>query len=291
MILFIIKSIEVIVIKTYYIEKMDKHILPIYKVKIEQDNCKIYLNLEKGKNIRKVINKLINNEATNVVLSKELFENKDLINALNANNIKVFDGRWLEKYISFEILDYVIEQKGLKKQETEIAITTNEITDLSIEIIKVLAKQYKRVTVVTNYINKLRKIEKEIYEKNGILIVVSNNQRKSLLKPQIILNLDFNKDVFNRYKINENALIINLEGDMKILTKRFNGININDYEIEVGKEENIWRENMKNFKNKDLLEAVLYMKDTFQNIRSKIAQNKVSIKEVFGINGKIERFS
>lgn len=277
--------------KTYYIEKMDKHILPIYKVKIEQDNCKIYLNLEKGKNIRKVINKLINNEATNVVLSKELFENKDLINALNANNIKVFDGRWLEKYISFEILDYVIEQKGLKKQETEIAITTNEITDLSIEIIKVLAKQYKRVTVVTNYINKLRKIEKEIYEENGILIVVSNNQRKSLLKPQIILNLDFNKEVFNRYKINENALIINLEGDMKILTKRFNGININDYEIEVGKEENIWRENMRNFKNKDLLEAVLYMKDTFQNIRSKIAQNKVSIKAVFGINGKIERFS
>lgn len=277
--------------KTYYIEKMDKHILPIYKVKIEQDNCKIYLNLEKGKNIRKVINKLINNEATNVVLSKELSKNKDLINALNANNIKVFDGRWLEKYISFEILDYVIEQKVLKKQETEIAITTNEITDLSIEIIKVLAKQYKRVTVVTNYINKLRKIEKEIYEKNGILIVVSNNQRKSLLKPQIILNLDFNKEVFNRYKINENALIINLEGDMKILTKRFNGININDYEIEVGKEENIWRENMRNFKNKDLLEAVLYMKDTFQNIRSKIAQNKVSIKAVFGINGKIERFS
>lgn len=277
--------------KTYYIEKMDKHILPIYKVKIEQDNCKIYLNLEKGKNIRKVINKLINNEATNVVLSKELSKNKDLINALNANNIKVFDGRWLEKYISFEILDYVIEQKVLKKQETEIAITTNEITDLSIEIIKVLAKQYKRVTVVTNYINKLRKIEKEIYEKNGILIVVSNNQRKSLLKPQIILNLDFNKEVFNKYKINENALIINLEGDMKILTKRFNGININDYEIEVGKEENIWRENMKNFKNKDLLEAVLYMKDTFQNIRSKIAQNKISIKEVFGINGKIERFS
>ena len=277
--------------KTYYIEKMDKHILPIYKVKIEQDNCKIYLNLEKGKNIRKVINKLINNEATNVVLSKELSKNKDLINALNANNIKVFDGRWLEKYISFEILDYVIEQKVLKKQETEIAITTNEITDLSIEIIKVLAKQYKRVTVVTNYINKLRKIEKEIYEKNGILIVVSNNQRKSLLKPQIILNLDFNKEVFNKYKINENALIINLEGDMKILTKRFNGININDYEIEVGKEENIWRENMRNFKNKDLLEAVLYMKDTFQNIRSKIAQNKISIKEVFGINGKIERFS
>ena len=277
--------------KTYYIEKMDKHRWRIGQFKIEKDNLEIYLNLDRGRNIKKVINKLINNGVTNVVLSKELCENKDLINALNANNIKVFDGRWLEKYISFEILDYVIEQKGLKKQETEIAITTNEITDLSIEIIKVLAKQYKRVTVVTNYINKLRKIEKEIYEKNGILILVSNNKKKSLLKPQIILNLDFNKEVLNKYKINENAIIINLEGEMKIVTKRFNGININDYEIEIGKEECIWRENMKNFKNKDLLEAVLYMKDSFQNIRNRIEKNKVSIKEVFGANGKIERFT
>ena len=277
--------------KTYYIEKRDKHIFPIHKIKIEQDNCKIYLNLEKGKNIRKVINKLINNEATNVVLSKELCQNRDLINALNANNIEVFDGRWLEKYISFEILDYVIEQKDLKKEETEIAITTNEITDLSIEIIKALAKQYKRVTVVTNYIAKLRKIEKEIYEKNGILILISNNQKKSLVKPQIILNLDFNREVLNKYKINENAIIINLEGDMKIESKRFNGINLNDYEIEIGREESIWRENMKSFRTKDLFEAVLYMKDTFQNIRNKISKNKVSIKAVFGVNGKIERFS
>ena len=114
---------------------------------------------------------------------------------------------------------------------------------------------------------------------------------KTPLKSQIILNLDFNKEVLNRYKINENAIIINLEGDMQIFTKRFNGININDYEIKVGREEIIWRENMKSFRTKDLLEATLYMKDTFRNIRNKIIKNKVSIKEVFGINGKIERFS
>ena len=277
--------------KTYYIEKLDKHIFTMGKLKMEKDNCKIYANLEKGKDIRKVINKLINNGATNVVLSKELWENKNFINALNANSIRIFDGRWLEKYISFEILDYVIKQKSIKKEETEIAITTNEITDLSIDIIKVLAKQYKRVTVVTNHIDKLRKIEKEIYEKDGILILVSNNQKKSLSKSQIILNLDFNKEVLNKYKINENAIIINLEGNMKIDAKRFNGTNINDYEIEVGREEIIWRENMKSFRTKDLFEAVLYMKDTFQNIRNKIEKNKVSIKEVFGVNGKIERFS
>lgn len=277
--------------KTFYIEKLDKHRFNLYKMKIEKDNFKIYSNLEKERNIIKVIKKLIKNGTTNVVLSKELCENRDLINAINSSGIDIFDGRWLEKYLVFEILDYVIKQIGLKKEEIEFAITTNEITDISIEIIRTLATQYRRLTVVTNHIEKLKKIEKEIYEKHGVLIVISNNQKKSLLRPRIILNLDFNKEVLNKYKINEKAIIINLEGNMKIESKRFNGININDYEIEVGKEEIVWRENAKKFKNKDLLEAIMYMKDSFNNIRNKISKNKISIKEVFGVNGKIERFS
>ena len=277
--------------KILYIEKMDKPNWALKKIRIEHDSCKISLNLEKERNIKKVINKLIKNEIANVVLSKELCENKDLINALNANNINIFDGRWLEKYLSIQILDYIVMKKGVKKEETEIAVTVNQISDLSIEIIKILAKQYKRLTVVTNHIDKLRKIEKEIYDKEGILIVVSNNQKKSLLKPQIILNMDFNKEVINKYRINENAIIINLEGDIRIEEKRFNGINVNDYEIVIGREEVVWRQNMKNFRTKDLLESVLYMKDTFDSICNKIRKNKVSIKELYGVNGKIERFS
>lgn len=277
--------------KTMYIEKMDKPKWAINKIKIEQDNCKICFNLEKEKNLKKIINKLTKNKVTNVVLSKELCENQDLINAINASNINIFDGRWLEKYLCIQILDYITQQKNIKKEETEIAITVNQITDFSIEIIKNLAKQYKKLTAVTNHIEKLRKIEKDIYDKEGILIVVSNNQKKSLLKTQIILNIDFSKVVLNKYKINENAIIVNLEGDMKINEKRFNGINVNDYEIEVVREEIIWRENMKKFKNKDLLEAQLFMKDTFDNICKKIKRNKVLVKELYGLNGKIERFS
>lgn len=277
--------------KTLYIEKMDKLKLGLQRIKIEQDNCKICLNLEKYKNIKKLIKKLIKNEWQNVVLSKELLENIDLVNNLNANNINIFDGRWLEKYLTIEILDYIVMKKSIKKEETEIAITVNQITDFCLEIIKILSKQYKRLTVVTNHIEKLRKIEEEIYEKEGILIVISNNQKKSLIKPSIILNIDFNKQLLNKYKINENAIILNLEGDMRIEEKRFNGINVNDYEIVVGREEIIWRQNMNNFRTKDLLESVLYMRDTFSNICSKIRKNKVIIKELYGINGKIERFS
>ena len=277
--------------KTIYIEKMDKPKWIRSKIKMEQDNCKIYLNLEKEKNLKKLINRLKKNEVTNIVLSKELQGEQCLINAINASDINIFNGRWLEKHLSIDILDYIIQQKNIKKEETEIAITVNQITDFSIEIIKILAKQYKKLTVVTNHIEKLRKFEKEIYDKEGILIIISNNQKKSLLKSKIILNIDFTKTVLNKYKINENAIIVNLEGDMKINEKRFNGINVNDYEIEVGREEIIWRGNMKKFNTKDLLEAQLYMKDTFVNVCKKISKNKVLIKELYGLNGKIERFS
>lgn len=277
--------------RTYYLEKMDKPKFSIRKYKIEEDNFAVYADLNKEKNVSKIIKVMIKNDIEYVVLSKTLTENKNFINALNANNIKIFNGRWLEKYLTFEILEYVINQKEIKKEETEIAITTNEITDLTIETIKILSKQYKKLIVVTNHIEKLRRVEKELYDNDGILIVVVNNTKKSLLKPQIILNLDFNMQVLNKYKINENAIIINVEGDMKIRSKRFSGININNYEIVVGREENIWRENMSIFENKDLLEATLYIRDTFNNIRRKIMKNKVSIKELYGENGKIERFS
>lgn len=279
--------------KTYYIEKMDKPSIidSIRKINIKEDNCYTCLNLDKDKHIKTIIKKLIKSETTNVVLSKEISENKNLVNALNAYNIDVFDGRWLIKYLSFEILDCIITKKQIKKEQIEIAITSNEITDLTVETIKKCAKQYKRVTVVTRHLDKLRKIEKEIYEKEGIMIIVTNNIKKSLLKSEIILNIDFSREILNKYQINENAIIVNLEGYMKIDNKRFNGILVNDYEIEVGREEIIWRENMKNFKNKDNLEAVMYTRDTFNNIRRKILKNKITIKELYGINGKIERFS
>ena len=235
----------------------------------------ISLDLENEKNIKKVINKLRKCNIVNVVLSKELCNNRELINGLYANNINIFDGRWLERYLLIQILDFIVQQKNINKQETEIAITVNQITDFTIEIIKTLAKQYKKVTVVTNHIEKLRKIEKEIYDKEGVLIIISNNQKKSLIKAQIILNIDFSKVVLNKYKINEKAIILNLEGNIKIEEKRFNGINVNDYEIEVAREEIIWRENMRKFRTKDLLESVLYMKDTFNNICNKRGEDDI----------------
>lgn len=288
MILFIIKSIEVIAIKTYYIEKMDKHKIIGRKIQLENDNIKIYMDLEKGKNTRKLVKRLLLNETNNVVIDKELITCEKLINLLRANDIKIFDGKWLEKYLILDILEYIINKKQIIKAETEIAITANEITDLLIEMIKILSKQYKKLTIVTNHIEKLRKIEKEIKEKEGILIILSNNKNKSLLKSQVIINMDFNQELINQYKIYEEAIIINTEESIKIEAIRFNGIVINDYEIEIGRKEFIWRDGIEKYRQRDLIEAELYVRDTYKNIRKKIQKNNIKIKELYGINGIVK---
>ena len=287
MILFIIKSNEVVVIKTYYIEKMDKHKIFGRKIQFDNNNVKIYCDIEKGKNAQRLVNKLLQNDVNNVVIDKELITCEKLINLLKVSDIKIFDGKWLAKYLALDILEYIVSKKQIVKAETEIAITANEITDLLIEMIKILSKQYKKLTIVTNHIEKLRKIEKEVREKEGILIILSNNKNKSLLKSQIIINMDFNKELINQYKIFEEAIIINVEENIKIESIRFNGIVVNDYEVEIGRKESIWREGIEKYKLKDLIEADLYTRDTFKNIRRKVQKNNISIKELYGINGNI----
>ncbi len=274
-------------IKTFYIEKMDKHKLFGKKIEIQNDNIKIWCDLEKEKNIKKLINKIFKNDVNTVILDKTLWKCEKLVNTLYSNDIKIFDGRWLEKHMAIDILNYIIRKKEIIKAETEMAITVNEITELSIELIKILAKQYKKLVVVTNHIDKLRKIEKDIHEKEGILIIVSNNKNKSLMKSQIILNMDFNKELLNQYKIFDEAIIINIEGDMKLDSIRFQGIIINDFEIETGRKDIIWREDYQKYNEKDLLEANLYARDTFKNIRKKIQKSNISVKSLYGINGII----
>ena len=122
-------------------------------------------------------------------------------------------------------------KKNMKKEEVSISILVNDINDNILENIKEIVKEYKKINIVTNHIEKFKKIEKQILEKEGIMLVISNNRRKSLLKSKIILNIDFPTELINKYQIYEEAIIVNLKGNVKIEKKRFNGININDYEI------------------------------------------------------------
>ena len=275
-------------INTYYIIE-NKNIKFSDKLKCftRKDN-KILVNFDLNKfNIRKTkkILKILNKHSVkNVVLSKETQKNEILINYLNSNNVNIFNGRWLEKYLAYEIIKYILVKKNIKKEETEIAILINQIDEVSTENIKLFAKEFKRVNVVTNHIEKLKKIEENIFDEFGIMITITNNKKKSLKNAKIILNMDFPEELINKFNIYDEAIILNLDGNAKINKKRFSGLNINNYEIALNDDDYLSEE----FYIRDIFESQIYKKTTFKNIRKEIKEKGVNIEQLIGVNGLIK---
>ena len=157
---------------------------------------------------------------------------------------------------------------------------------MTIYIINNLAKKYKDMKVVSNHIEKLKKIEEKVMENEGILIHISNNKRKVISNVDIVLNLDFPTELINRYRINNEAIIINFNGNVKIKDKRFNGLNINDYEIE-WKNAPFEKETINKFFMKDLYETEIYQKQPIEKILFQIKKDKIKIKELVAVRTKL----
>ena len=224
--------------KVLFIEKVDKPNKIKEKLNIvsKKDNkIRIYANLSKlkftgiQKIVKRVKKEVKNQRIDKVVLTPELKKSRDLINLLYSNNINISNDRWLFKMLTDKIIEKVMENK--KRQESEIWITVNDIDTVIQNIIYKFSKEFRRVNIITNHISKFKKIEEKLYEEEGIILTVTNNRRKSLLKANLILNIDFPKELLNQFVIFDKSTIINLEGDMFIKKKRFAGRVINDADI------------------------------------------------------------
>lgn len=220
-----------------------------------------------------------------IVISKKLKKYENYINYLYTYQYEIIDGKWLCEVLTNKILNFIIEKKDIKKQETQIDILVNDLTEITFENIKTIMKQYKRVNIITNHIEKFKKIEKKVLEEEGIMITVTNNKKKSLSKSKIILNVDFPTELINKYNINDEAIIINLRGNVKINKKRFNGININDYEIEYEDKECFDYDKKNKYKIAEIYEAKIYKKAPIKNIMENLEKDKVKIIKLRGVNG------
>lgn len=278
----------------FYIEKNDKpnwleKKLNLIKV---QDNtiilplaeCTRERQIEKlASKTKKIIKKY--SSSKKIVLSKSMYEEQKYINYLNSYGLDIQDGRWLFEILLPEITKYIVNKKKIEK--ANISIMINDLTDIEFENIKILARKYKAINIVTNHIEKFKKLEKQLQENEGIIITITNNKKKSLMKSQIILNIDFPKELINKYNIQDEAIIVNVRENIKINKKRFNGLNVNDYEIDFRDDS----KNNKAFDNKfylkDLYEADLYKKQSISEIRKKIKIDKVIIKKLVLNNGEL----
>ena len=251
-------------------------ILPINEKTKEKQIEKI------AKKTIKVIGKISNSKK--IVLSKKMKKEEKYINYLNEYGIEIADGRWLFEILLTDIVNYIVEKQKIER--VNISVLINDLTDKEFENIKLLAQKYTTINIVTNHIEKFRKLEQQLQEK-GIIATITNNKKKSLMKSQIIINIDFPKELINKYRINENAAIINVKRPIKITQKRFNGVTVNDYEIEYRNDICNEKFFVDKYNLKDLYEAEMYKRDSFTNLRKKIKNDKVLINKLYLNNGEL----
>lgn len=284
----------------YFIQEADKPklISKIFLIPtLDQNKIILPINYEETKNNKKIDNKkkeikreiilvkrtiniLNKTHCKKVILSKQMQNRELFCNQLYTQGFKVIDGRWLFTILSEEVIQYAIKTNKMIEEKTKISILVNDLTDIVLENIKNIAKKYKRINIVTNHIEKLKRLEEELLEEYGVMITLNNNKKKSLTKADIILNFDFSSELINKYRIAEKAIVINLKGNIKIKQKRFEGKIFNDYEITHKETEDFEYNKNEKYLTKDIYEALIYKHQPIENIMKKIKKDKVKISEL-----------
>lgn len=248
--------------KTFFLEEANDIGL-FHKIKrITKNGNKLIINrnikrlkLKNKEVLVKKIKKILERENTRqVAIAKKLKEDEQFVKLLYGKEINICSPKWILKNCTDKIVDLVLKEK--KKEEREISICVNEIDSLVEEYIYKFAKEFKRVNIITNHIGKFRKIEEKLYNEEGILLNISNNRRKSLIKAELILNVDFPKELINDFSIYDKSIIINWDEPLKIRKRRFNGKIIEEIKISKEKENQIFemieKNNLQNYDERDV---------------------------------------
>lgn len=254
----------------------DKIILPIGEEKISSRKAQ-----KLAQKTKKILDKTMSKR---IVISRKIQKQEEYVNLLHTDSLEIIEGKWLFEVLSCKVLDYLLEKKKMKKEETKISILVNDLTENMLYHIKKIAKEYKRVNIVTNHIEKFKKIEEQIMEQDGIMVTVGNNKKKGLSKSQLILNVDFPSELINQYNICENAIIINIRGNVKITKKRFNGINVNDYDIDFDQREEFDYDKNTKYKAYEIYEGQINKKQPLQEVMKQVEKDRVRITKLIGIN-------
>ena len=249
--------------KTIFLEQSKKMRL-LKKVTLKNNKMFINKNLEKAslkskiKIVQKIKNILENKKVRQLCIEKNLKNDIQFINLLYSNNINICTPKWIFKQKTDEIISQILKDK--KREETEISICVNEVDSQVENYIYKFAKEFKTINIVTNHIGKFKKIEEKLYEEDGILINLSNNRRKSLLKAKLILNIDFPKELINEFAIYDNSTIINWDDNLKIRKKRFNGKIIEEINLDLAENsevvEFIKQNNLEKYDERDVCQVL-----------------------------------
>lgn len=280
----------IIYVKQFEKIKFIYRIFNILKKEQIEDKTIIYILINgnsRKKTVKRVMEKLskylYENSVKNVILEEKLMQNEEAKNVLYSYNINILDGTRLSKFLIYNVIQKIYKYKKSRIEAGEITILTNENNDITIENIMLIARNTKRLNIITSNTKKFKKIVDYLYHELGILIKLSNNIKTNLNSSDIIVNMDFPEEMLNKLDIPDNAIIINVPKNTNITSKKFSGINIKGWEIEIPEKYKI-----NGFADYIIYEGKLYHKTAIKAFEQ-IEKDKIKIKNLIGINGIINK--
>ena len=226
-----------------------------------------------------------------VVFSKELegdFKN-DICEMIN---IKVVNGKKLMEFMEYDIVKYVLDKQNADTKKEDIYIVFKRDSNLNLDFLKRFLENFRLVNIVTNDVDKLKNIQDNLLDNEGILISVSNNKRKALKRAKYILNINLTKEELEKYRINREAIIVNIVENVKYDEPCFDGVNINYFKISCPDEYLERFEQVgSQFNLAQMYESILLQdrvdKTKLEAVYSRIREDNIKIVELIGNNGPI----
>ena len=150
---------------------------------------------------------------------------------LQNSGSNVLTGRKLMHYMNYEILEYILNIQKTTMKEEDVFFLIKKDDKLDLQFLSRFIENCKMVNIVTNDIERFKKVQDSLYQRENILIGVSNHKSKSLKRAKYILNVNMEKKEIEKFKINRDAIIINFKEKIQYDNATFDGININYFQI------------------------------------------------------------
>lgn len=246
---------------------------------IDIDKDKKYLNINKKyideKVLKKVLKKCKIEDAqfvysNNIKLSESLKKNK-------------YTGKIILRNMIIPLLEHFENNLNIDFRLENIFLTVDN--DKNKDIIVDLGNKCKSISLVTDNIRKLYRLDSKLNKDDNIIVSVSSNRRKALQRAKIVVNFDYDETFFENFNINRNCIIINLSNNVLTLKNSFQGSIIEKLEIDyINKYENFI--NIDNFDKTILYETYIY-DENYDSAKEIMRFDNCRIKKVLGMRNEI----
>lgn len=259
-----------------------------------ENNYVITIYDKKKNRVKNKLVKYINKfKIDTLVFSEDLKEYKEEICKMMQDYIVVINGRKVMEFLQFDIMKYILEMQNKDIRQEEVYIIFKKDNSLDLNFLKIFIENFRMTNIVTNDLERLKNVQDNLLYNDNILISVSNNKKKALKRAKYILNVNLSKEELEKYRINREAIIVNIKEDVQYDDISFAGINVRYLEIEFPDEylERFERLGTK-FDNVKLYESVLLKermdKRKMEEVQERIKNDGVRVTALIGNNGILD---